>query len=311
MDNEKMPKNAEKYVCKKCNFICCKKSNFDAHLLTAKHRRITKDNGKSPKNAKAYICNDCGSVYKFSSGLSKHRKKCSEVTKEDESNELTTVSEPVSAELMMKVMNQMSEQMTTQQHTINELHSEMRRKDDLMGQMIDKVGITNNNINTINNNNNVNINMFLNEQCKNAVNFTDFIEGIEVSHDDLENNAELGFVGGISKILMDNLNQLTLYERPIHCTDVKRDTLYIKNDNEWKKEKCLDKMNNAIQAISRKSIGSLMDWKRSNPDYQDLDSEFSNRCLHMQMQSIAGDNRDKLYPKIIKNIAKENHVSYR
>ena len=129
MDNEKMPKNAEKYVCEKCNFICCKKSNFDAHLLTAKHRRITKDNGKSPKNAKAYICNDCGSVYKFSSGLSKHRKKCSEVTKEDESNELTTVSEPVSAELMMKVMNQMSEQMTTQQHTINELHSEMRRKD--------------------------------------------------------------------------------------------------------------------------------------------------------------------------------------
>ena len=91
---------------------------------------------------------------------------------------------------------------------------------------------------TINNtqNNNFNVNMFLNVQCKDAINFTDFIERIEVSHDDLENNAQLGFVNGISKILLDNLQRLTLYERPIHCTDVKRETMYIKDDNQWQKD---------------------------------------------------------------------------
>ena len=150
--------------------------------------------------------------------------------------------------------------------------------------------------------------MFLNEQCKNAVNFTDFIEGIEVSHDDLENNAELGFVGGISKILMDNLNQLTLYERPIHCTDVKRDTLYIKDEDSWEKEESITKLQKAINEVSRKSVLSLLDWKKTNPDYKDLDSDFSKKCIPMQKNSTALCNKDAYYSKIIKNLAKDNTI---
>ena len=128
--------------------------------------------------------------------------------------------------------------------------------------------------------------MFLNNDCKDAINFSDFIDRIEVSRDDLENNAKLGFVEGISKIIMDNLFQLTLHERPIHCTDTKRDTLYIKNDDNWNKEKDVVKqmLDRSIQEISRKSVRSLMGWKADNDeDYKDINSEFSNKCIYMQM----------------------------
>ena len=132
--------------------------------------------------------------------------------------------------------------------------------------IIGKVGNTTNNITNNNQQNNqFNINMFLNETFKDAINFSDFIDRIEISHDDLENNAQLGFVNGMTKILMDNLKLLTLHERPIHCTDVKRETLYIKDHNVWDKEQSVEKLENAIQEVSRKSIKSLSQWKKSNP----------------------------------------------
>jgi hypothetical protein len=160
--------------------------------------------------------------------------------------------------------------------------------------------------NTTNNNNKAfNINMYLNEQCKDAMNFSDFINGIEVSHEDLENNAQLGFVGGISKILIDNLKLMNKNERPIHCTDVKRETMYIKDDNKWTKEEDDSKLRSAIQEITRKSICTLIGWKRGNPESDDMDSEFSGRCIVIQQQSMAGFNREVYYPKVIHAIARE------
>ena len=152
-------------------------------------------------------------------------------------------------ELMVRAM----EQMANQQQIISELHTEMKKKDELMEQMIDKVGVTNNTTN--NNTNNFNINMFLNETCKNAINFSDFINRIEVSHDDLENNAQLGFVNGITKDFDgQSTTAYTIRERPIHCTDVKRETLYIKDQDVWNKDDSTEKLENAIQEVSRKSI---------------------------------------------------------
>ena len=147
--------------------------------------------------------------------------------------------------------------------------------------------------------------MYLNEQCKDAMNFSDFINGIEVSHEDLENNAQLGFVCGISKILIDNLKLMNKNERPIHCTDVKRETMYIKDDNKWTKEENDSKLRSAIQEITRKSICSLMNWKRGNPESDDMDSKFSGRCIVIQQQSMAGYNREVYYPKVIHAIARE------
>ena len=299
MDNEKMPKNAENFYCEKCDFKCSKQSNYETHLLTAKHRRITMDNEKPPKNAVLYEC-ACGKNYKYSSGLSKHRNKCKYVSEEqNKSTKLTEITEDIDyKDLLMKAMNQMQEQ-----------QEELRRKDELMERMIDKIGTTNNTNNTVNNTNNFNINMFLNEQCKDAINFTDFINRIEISHNDLENNAQLGFVEGMTKIFVDHLNQLTLYERPIHCTDAKRETLYIKDENKWEKENSQEKMSGAIQNISRKSLSELMEWKKSNPEYEDMDSEFSKMCINIQTQSLGTANKDKLYPKIINNIARNSKLS--
>jgi hypothetical protein len=121
----------------------------------------------------------------------------------------------------------------------------------------------------------------------------------------LENNAQLGFVGGVSKILIDSLKQLDKTERPIHCTDLKRETMYIKDEDKWNKEEDSSKINRAIQEVTRKSMGTLMTWKEENPDYKDRDSAFSDRCIVIQQQSMAGYDRDTYYPKVIKAIAKE------
>ena len=163
---------------------------------------------------------------------------------------------------------------------------------------------------TINNNDNksFNINVFLNEKCKDAINFTDFIKNIEVSREDLENNAQLGFVSGISKIFLDNLKQLGVNERPFHCTDTKRETMYIKDEDKWTKEADDSKLQKAIQTVSYKSMGKLMEWKQENPEYQDVNSEFSKKCLDIHKHTLAGSDREVYYPKVIHALAKETMV---
>ena len=160
-------------------------------------------------------------------------------------------------------------------------------------------------INNTNNNNKFNINVFLNEQCKDAINFADFVKSIEVSQTDLHNTGQLGFVDGISKIILDNLKQLSINERPIHCTDIKRETMYIKDEDKWNKEEDDTKLHGAIQTVSRKSMKTLIEWKQVNPDYEDGDSEFSQECLSMQRHSVAGDEREVYYPKVARLVAKE------
>lgn len=289
MDNEKMPKNAKIYTCEKCDFKCSKLSNYETHLATDKHRRITLDTLPSSNNN--FTCS-CGNVYKYASGLSKHRKKCSfskSVEKMPKDNSQT--------EMMKNFMKENREMMVSMVQTMVSANKEM---------VVDLVPKLQPNVTNNTQNNNFNINMFLNEQCKDAINLSDFIDRIEVSHDDLENNAQLGFVDGITKILRDNLQQLTIKQRPIHCTDTKRETLYIKDADKWQKEAVKEKLNSAIQDISRKSVSTLLDWKKINPEYDDIDSEFSNKCIKMQQNSMAGDKTKVYYPKITHYLAKDN-----
>ena len=300
MLTNKMPKNAERFHCEICDFKCFKQSNFDVHLLTRKHKMLTNTDKKMPENAE-FICDECGKIYKHRQSLHVHKRKCKPVE-----NDIVVKNDNVDYKsLFYKAMDEMKEQ---RHEFISQLHvqqEEMKKQQDMMGQMIDKVGTTNN----ITNNNQFNINMFLNETCKNAMNLSDFIERIEISHDDLENNAQLGFVNGMTKILMDNLRQLTLHERPIHCTDVKRETLYVKDEDVWDKAHSNEKLENAIQEVSRKSLKSLIDWKKTNPDYEDLDSDFSKKSIHMQQNSSGICQKKSFYPKIIHNLAKENTIS--
>ena len=197
MTYKKTPKNAEKFLCNDCNFTCSKLSDFERHKMTAKHKILTNTytkNAENAENSKIQIhCCDCGKQYKHRQSLNNHKKKC--IIKNTNESNIMKKDDIDYKNLLIQAMNQMREQ-----------QEDLRKRDELMIQMVNKIGNTTNNINT-----SFNINMFLNEKCKNAINFSDFIDRIEVSHNDLENNAQLGFVKGITKILMDNLNQLTLY----------------------------------------------------------------------------------------------------
>ena len=289
------PKNAQIFSCELCDFKCYKLCDYKRHLLTRKHKMLTNVDKKTPKNAD-FVCDECKKIYKYRQSLHVHKKKCS-------TQNMITVRERDISEPTIEYLLQENLEMKRDNLEMKRDNLEMKQK---MVEMMGKMGNTTNN--TMNNQ--FNINMFLNETCKDAINLSDFIERIEISHDDLENNAQLGFVNGMTKILMDNLKLLTIHQRPIHCTDVKRETIYVKDHNVWDKEQSVEKLENAIQEVSRKSIKSLLDWKKINPDYNDMDSEFSKKCIPMQQNSTGLCNKESFYPKIIHKLAKQNNISH-
>ena len=284
---KKNAENAEDFYCKYCDFRCCKLSDWTRHTLTRKHQNRTILNEKTPKNAtSSYACKKCNKSYKARNSLWYHESKCKDNQRLLSDN--------------LELRNFIIEQSKLTAELVNKALETCKNTNTSI--------VNNNNNNNSNSNNKFNINLFLNEQCKDAFNFTEFVKNIEISYQDLENNAQLGFVQGISKIFMDNLKQLGINERPIHCTDVKRETMYIKDENKWTKEVDDSKLQKAIQTVSYKSMGKLMEWKQENPDYQDIDSEFSKRCLDIQRQTLAGSDRDTYYPKVIHILAKETMV---
>ncbi len=291
---------SNEFECKKCDYACNTQSLWRQHLNTRKHNKQSDDVSQN-------IC-ACGNVYKTRSGLWKHEKKCAppKLDTSIDYKELVNQLLTDNRELRNFIIEQSKATADTINKTTDTMNKVIEQNADLVNKAIEcnKSTILNQ-TNTQNNNQKFNINMYLNEQCKNAINFSDFIKNIEVSREDLENNAQLGFVNGVSKILIDSLKQLDKTERPIHCTDVKRETMYIKDEDKWNKEEDSSKLNKAIQEVTRKSMGTLMNWKEENPDYKDRDSEFSNRCIVIQQQSMAAHNRDTYYPKVVKAIAKE------
>jgi hypothetical protein len=300
IQNLKIVETPQNYRCEYCNFFTKKPSAFNNHLNTIKH----KENINSTfENAIKYNCKHCDKEYTKKNSCTKHEKIC--ILQNSVIEQHTKPEEVSYNDIINRLIEENKELrsfMTEQNQVIIEQNQEFMKT---------ITNLTKNNNSTIVNgnvNNKFNINLFLNEKCKDAMNFADFIKNIEVSHEDLENNAELGFVNGISKIIIDNLKQLSIYDRPIHCSDVKRETMYIKDENKWEKEEDTKKLKNAIQEVSRKSMISLVEWQDTNPDFQDMDSEFSNKCISMTQQCIAGSNRDVYYPKVIRSLAKETMI---
>ena len=302
------------FNCDKCNFVCSKQSEWSRHEKTRKH--INNAETEQAKTPPIYLCGSCDKEYSNRSSLWYHTKKCrnegklekpSNNTEHEKTPYLDIINRLLSDNMELKnfIIEQSKATADTMNKTTDTMNKVIEQNSDMMNKVIESSKTTV--INQTNNQNNqkFNINVFLNEQCKNAINFSDFIKNIEVSREDLENNAQLGFVDGVSKILIESLKQLDRSERPIHCTDVKRETMYIKDDNKWNKEEDSTKLNRAIQEVTRKSMISLLDWKEENPDYKDRDSEFSERCIVIQQQSMAAHNRDTYFPKVIKALAKE------
>jgi hypothetical protein len=322
---KKNAENAEEYICKQCDFKCCKLSNWTAHTLTRKHQNRTNLNENLPNNATAcFKCKKCNKEYKARNSLWYHENKCTFVMETQYTgiiDRLLNDNQRILNE-NVELRNFIVDHTKTTSETINKtIETIMIQNSETMNKTIETImtqtsenmskAIQQNNttINQTNNNNQrFNINLFLNEECKDAINFADFIKNIQISYEDLENNAQLGFVNGISKIFLDNLKQLGVNERPFHCTDTKRETMYIKDEDKWTKEADDSKLQKAIQTVSYKSMGKLMEWKQENPEYQDVNSDFSKKCETMHKQTLAGSDREVYYPKVIHVLAKETMV---
>ena len=293
-------KTLDEYTCEKCNYTCSKLSLWKKHVNTKKHLGNFSD--VSSRNVslpdEKYECKFCTKTYGNYSSFWSHQKLCSEKSRDTISD--TIIPKSKDTDYVSLISSLIDENKELRNFVIEQSKDTKQ----LLDKVIDmKPQQTINN--TMNNNNKFNVNVFLHEQCKNALNLSEFINRIEVSQEDLENNAQLGFVNGISKIFLDNLKQLSIYERPIHCTDVKREIMYIRDEDTWNKEDNNKKLSSAIQEVSWKSMQSLNDWKGTNPEYDDMDSDFTNKCIVIHQTSNAGANRDIYYPKVIKTLARE------
>ena len=306
MLTEKTEKNRKKYICEKCNFISCDKKDYNKHILTSKHKNKTfvdisfTNLGKKTEkteNIKILSCN-CGKQYKSRQGLYAHKKKCNYI--ENEENILTSNYNLIEYE-DNKVIGELKEDNKELKNMIKELIKENAKQQQQISELIPKIGNTTNNTQ----NNKFNINVFLNEKCKDALNMSDFIKSIEVSLQQLDFTKQNGLANGLSKTIMDNMNKLSVYERPLHCTDVKRETLYIKEENEWSKDISKEKIKKAIKKASSKNYNALQDWKTENPDFleNDLKQEYFSKTI-----STIGKTDEVIEEKIIKNLCKETYI---
>jgi hypothetical protein len=288
MTTEKTKKNEIKYICKNCNYITFKKTDYNRHLLTSKHLKLQNTTNILEENEildlKKFVC-ECGKKYKHHSSLWSHKKKCSYL---NNSNKLSIINENTIVDELKNIIIKQQTQISKQQEQLSEL--------------LPKIG---NNITNNTQNNKFNINVFLNEKCKDAINMTDFIKSIEVSLQQLDFTKQNGLAHGLSKTIMDNMNKLSLYERPLHCTDIKRETLYIKDENEWTKDASKEKIKKAIKKASGKNYNALQDWKEENPDFMSNDSKTD---YFTKTITIIGKSGEATEEKIIKNLCKETYI---
>ena len=315
-----MPKNAEEFECIDCDFRCSKQSNYNAHLLTAKHKNRTNRTVDRTKNAKKcqnrYVC-PCGKEYSARNSLWYHKKTC-ETAKNSPKNAknspatVVAVENDVESEKEETVETTLADAMKLFSETMAESNKMVAETQKSVIEMQTKMIETGAGAKTINNigymNNNFNINVFLNDNCKDAVNLVDFVDNIQVQNSHLEHIGRNGYVEGISRMLIDNLSELDVTQRPIHCTDTKRMSLYIKNNDKWHKNNTDNQeIHKAIKKVGIKNITQLNTYREEHPEHNN--NEFgNNRELYLKICSevmrVADDCSHKLDEKIIRNMSK-------
>jgi hypothetical protein len=305
-------KKHHNYECSICDYICCRKYELERHFLSKKHES-RKMETMFPKNAtfcdncdEKYIC-ECGIKYKTRSGLWKHKKTCKNETYCKDINKEESIQSIPNEELLKIIMTQVNNskdmqelQMETQKMFIEFMKTQQNQQQE---QKLILNNSTNINSNNNNNNKSFNLQIFLNEKCKDAMNITDFVEQIKGSIEDIESIGNLGFVEGVSKIFIRELKSLGVYNRPVHCTDVKRDNLYVKDGDKWEKEnEEKAKMLKAIKNITKRNLVALPLWKKENPFYADSSSKQSDVYNRILMELVTDEK--KSFDKVIKNVSK-------
>lgn len=314
---ENIAKNRKKFECQKCDYNTSNKFDYEKHCKTKKHKlailSMPIDNlsiNLSQKSQKlGYNC-DCGKTYKDYSGLWRHRKRCCDFFSKDISQELIVE--------LIKDNKELKQLLLQQSNIITEQSQNIQQQNNSLTNIVHNVvknGVNNNNShNTTTNSNNksFNINFFLNETCKEAINMSDFVSSIKMNLEDLEHTGRKGYIEGISNIIIRNLNDLETHYRPIHCSDNKREILYIKDNDKWEKE-CDDKpiLTKAIKVIANENIKQIKNWRDNNPDCTNADSKKNNLYLKIVSNSMNGlteEEGEKNINKIISNVAKNTII---
>ena len=307
-------KNPKIFECKCCNFNTSNKKDYSRHLLTRKHRLSTDNQHFSPQKPQIYSCDMCNKVYKERTGLWRHKQKCTgqannQATHEEPIKELIQMPEPEVFVELLKQNQEFKQLMIDQSNQIQEQQSENQ---ELQKQLIEAVKVGGSHIENqtnIHNNQKFNLQFFLNEQCKDAINMSEFIENMELDLEDLTETGRLGYVGGISRILINKLQELDIYKRPLHCTDVKRETLYIKENDEWEKQaNPKEKMSNIIGQVANKNCRNLPRWTEEHPGYEEFDSPENMEYMNMTQAVLGGfsEEENRQYrDKIIRGVIKE------
>ena len=306
MFTKKSAKIRKEFVCICCDYNTSDKKDFNKHINTAKHKNNTNvvmalsnikeksanisSKTNSSANTNEIVCN-CGKIYKSRQGLYAHKKKCNTVENGKISNNSTNQL-TLTNDLIIKLLNDNKE-----------MREIIIKQQDQISELLPKIG--NNFITNNNNNNKFNIQVFLNERCKDAINMSDFIKSIQVSLQQLDYTKQNGIVNGLSNVIIENMNKLGLYQRPIHCTDIKRESLYIKDDDNWEKDVNKEKIRKAIKDVSTKQFCALSKWTKENPDFQN--NEFKQNYYTHTLVAIA-NNKEHNEEKIIKKLCNNSYI---
>lgn len=300
---EKYPKISFKYVCQNCDYKCSKTSEYNKHLTTQKHFGNTMATDGNAKISKPYNCINCNKGYNDRSGLWKHNKKCVDKM-------IYTQADLYDEQKQEKLITYLIKENSEFKQFMMEQNKQMMEQNK---QMMDLAKNSAGHHNVVNNNNHhFNLQFYLNETCKNAMNIMDFVGQLQVGLNELEETGRLGFAEGISTIFINGLKQINVSDRPLHCSNFKKETLYIKNNNEWNKESD-DKslLTNAIKHVAHKNMKQISEWSKTHSEYNDPESKVNDKYLQIVSQSMSGSTKEetnKNYSKIIKNILKETLI---
>ena len=295
---------AKKYLCESCDYFTSKKCNYDKHLMSRKHDNNNNNNQKVVKSS--YPCNICNKSFNDRAGLWRHTKKCAPINVTPIKSIPLQVDDPMQTNLILELVKQNQEfkQLLIEQ---NKTIIEVAKNNQINNNN------TINNTNNINNNNKTfNLNFFLNETCKDAMNMKDFIKSLELSLPELEKMGEIGFAEGMSRVFVNRLNSLDVTKRPIHCSDVKREIIHIKDDNKWERDNAnLDRLRKIIKQLTHKNILKVDDWKKANPGCTEYNSRKNDQYLRINMEAIGPVDDDEVkrdFGKIIRRVAENTAI---
>ena len=296
------PKNANKFNCDKCDFHCSKKSEWTRHIMTLKHlntdKRLTNADKKTPKNAKnakLFEC-DCGNTYKHRQSLHKHQIKCFMVVGIDNKQtnvglvDQNSVTEKIIDLIMSKNQEFLSDFMDKMVHIIPTIHN------------------TDNSTTNMTNNNQFNINMFLNEQCKNAMNIGDFIRSLPITAQHFENTKNNGLTDTLTNMMVDGLNNMEVIERPIHCTDQKRKVMYVKDNDKWERDNNHKIITKNVSDLAKLQRTMVKLWQEENPNFktvENLQTDFTN--ILFNLFTSVEENKKEL-SKILKAVTDTTYL---